>query len=57
MGQLFNQVLGIPSGKVGTLIFRRRKGANFIAVPPMKRGTLPDAADQMQYAESGRRII
>jgi hypothetical protein len=56
MGQLFNQILGIPSGKVGTLIFRRRKGANFIAVPPMKRGTLPNAAETALRAKFGLAV-
>jgi hypothetical protein len=56
MGQLFNQVLGIPSGKVGTLIFRRRKGANFIAVPPATRTKAPNADEIALRAKFGLAV-
>jgi hypothetical protein len=39
MAELFNQVLGFPSGKIGTLVFRRRKGGNIIALEPTPRSS------------------
>ena len=39
MAELFNQVLGFPSGKLGTLVFRRRKGGNIIALEPTPRSS------------------
>ncbi|MDR3608939.1 MAG: hypothetical protein P4L27_00070 [Ignavibacteriaceae bacterium] len=37
MAQLFNPILGNPSGKLGNMVFRVRKGASFIAGRPSKR--------------------
>ena len=39
MAELFNQVLGFPSGLLGTLVFRRRKGGNIIALQPTPRSS------------------
>jgi hypothetical protein len=47
MAQLFNPILGDPSGKIGHVVFRVRKGANFIAPKPSARST---AANENELA-------
>jgi hypothetical protein len=42
MAQLLDQVLGNPSGLIGTLVFRVRKGASFISRKPSHRSSSPD---------------
>jgi hypothetical protein len=57
MAQLFDQVLGLPSGLIGTLVFKRRKGANFISTQPAKRSSLPGAAEiafRSKFALTGK---
>ena len=57
MAQLFDQVLGLPSGLIGTLVFRRRKGANFISRQPAHRSSLPGAAEiafRSKFALAGK---
>jgi hypothetical protein len=39
MAQLFNPILGNPSGRLGSMVFRMRKGASFIAGRPSKRSS------------------
>jgi hypothetical protein len=57
MAQLHDQVLGFPSGIIGTLVFRRRKGANFISRQPSHRSTLPSAEEiafRAKFALAGK---
>ena len=42
MAQLLDQVLGNPSGLIGTLVFRVRKGASFISRKPSHRSSAPE---------------
>jgi hypothetical protein len=46
MAQLFNQILGNPSGLLGGIVFRIRKGAIFMASRPSKRGSLPSVEEE-----------
>jgi hypothetical protein len=45
MAQLFNPILGDPSGRLGHVVFSRRKGANFIGPRPSARSSEANAIE------------
>src|ERR1035437_8129726 len=51
MARLYNQILGDPSGTLGNMVFRIRKGADFIAKRPSPRST---AANNSELAFRGK---
>ena len=57
MAQLFDKILGSPSGELGDMVFRRKKGGNIIAKQPVHRATpLSDAekAFRSKFGLAGR---
>jgi hypothetical protein len=53
MAQLLNPILGDPSGRVRNVVFRIRKGANFIGPRPSTRSTAASEAELALRAKFG----
>ena len=57
MAQLFDKILGSPSGHLGDLVFRRKKGGNIIAKQPTHRSSAPklsEIAFRAKFALTGK---
>ena len=53
MAQLFDKILGSPSGELGDMVFRRKKGGNIIAKQPVHRASpLSDAEKAAKYGQT-----
>ena len=57
MAQLFDKILGSPSGRLGDMVFRRKKGGNIIAKQPTPRSSSPklsEIAFRAKFALTGK---
>jgi hypothetical protein len=53
MAQLFDKILGSPSGHLGDMVFRRKKGGNIIAKQPAPRGSALRDSEKALRAKFG----